>query len=691
MNDSDQLHALAEKAGISIHWDAYDGTPQQVSDEALCSLLAALGLPADSEADIKASLAKLDELEDSENLPPLITGDCNKPVGRTGQFKVGQTYALTLESGNSVTGKVDGNGQLAPIDTMGYHTLKIGEQQVTLAIAPERCYSIADALGRPEPRTWGLAVQVYSLRRPGDGGLGDLKALEEFVCSAAKLGADAVAISPLHAMFSADGNRYSPYSPSSRMFLNILNASPAAILGEEALKHALDKTGLAQEWSRLEGLEMVDWPAVAKTRLRVLRALFMDFRVKSGELQDDFKAFRQQGGEALENHCRFEALHASFAHGTAAPSWQHWPKEYQDPQNPAVATFAETHAQDVEFYAFTQWLAARGLESAQKAAQASGMKIGLVADIAVGADGGGSQAWSRQEELLSSVSVGAPPDLLNQRGQGWGISAFSPSGLQRHGFRAFLEMLKANFAHAGGVRIDHVMGLQRLWLVPEGASPADGAYLSYPIQDMLRLVALESWRNECIVMGEDLGTVPEGFRERLMEKSIMGMQVLMFERDEDQNFKDIEDWNNTSIAMTTTHDLPTMTGWWIARDVEWQARLEQLAEDTTEEKEKQKREEDRQRLAKTLGLKDTSPDSAKAAVDACISHIGKTPAPLVILPVEDALGLEEQANLPGTIDSHPNWRRRWPDQASTLLNNETPKRRLQLLAAARQEAESHSS
>jgi 4-alpha-glucanotransferase len=690
MSDSNQLHELAEKAGITIHWDAYNGEPQQVTDEALKQLLAALDLPAETEADIKASLTKLDELDDAENLPPLITGDCKKPVGRPRQFKTGESYTLTLEGGERTSGKVDQNGQLAPIETMGYHTLELGTQTVTLAIAPERCYSLADALGKPEPRTWGLAVQVYSLRRAGDGGLGDLKALEEFVRSAAGQGADAVAISPLHAMFSADGNRYSPYSPSSRMFLNILNAAPAAVLGEDAVKHALDKTGLAHEWERLEALDMIDWPSVAKTRLRLLRALYMDFRVKSGDLQDDFKTFRQKGGEALENHCRFEALHASFAHGTSAPSWQHWPQEYRSPKSPAVAEFAKTHAQDVEFYAFTQWLAACGLKAAQNAAHESGMKIGLIADIAVGADGGGSQAWSRQEELLSSVSVGAPPDLLNQRGQGWGISAFSPAGLQRNGFRAFLEMLKANFAYAGGVRIDHVMGLQRLWLVPEGASPADGAYLTYPIEDMLRLVAIESWRNQCIVMGEDLGTVPEGFRERLVDKAIMGMQVLMFERDEDQNFKDVSEWNNTSIAMPTTHDLPTMTGWWIGRDIEWQARLEQLAEDTTEEKEKEHRKEDRTRLAKAIGLDNADLSNVEKVVDACIRHIGLTPAPLVILPVEDALGLEEQANLPGTIDSHPNWRRRWPDQASTLLDNETPKRRLQLLVTARHEAESHS-
>ncbi|KTT37770.1 4-alpha-glucanotransferase [Pseudomonas rhizoryzae] len=682
----DRLEQLAKAAGIAIEWTAYDGQRQRVSPEALRNLLKAIELPADSDADIEASLRKLAEVGDKDHLPPLITALVGKPVGTPDQFKSGVRYQVQLEGGERLEGTVDARGQLPAIEQPGYHQAEIDGRPLTLAVAPERCYTIADATGDEHARLWGLAVQLYSLRREGGSGAGDLQGLVQLAKAAASKGADALAISPLHAMFSADGSRYSPYSPSSRVFFNVLYAAPELVFGADRVHQAMERAGLQAEAERLEQLELIDWPALAKLRLRLLRTLHLDFRTADGELRQRFETFRREGGEALENHCRFEALHASFTQGEASPSWQHWPPQYRDPKNPAVAEFAEHHAQDVEFYAFTQWLASEGLAAAQRQCRDAGMHIGLIADIAVGADGGGSQAWSRQEELLASVTVGCPPDLLNQKGQGWGISAFSPTGMVKHGFRAFIEMLRANFAHAGGVRIDHVMGLQRLWLVPEGASPADGAYLSYPIDDLLRLVALESWRYRCVVMGEDLGTVPEGFRERLAERAVMGMQILLFERD-GKAFKAAKAWSATAMGMPTTHDLPTLTGWWQGRDADWQEKLGLLPDGTSREDQLAERAEDRRHLAKVLHLEDTSVDNVEAAVDAAIDFIGRTPAPLIILPVEDALGQLEQANLPGTTNEHPNWLRRWDAPADRLLDAATPERRLSVLSAARNNPE----
>jgi len=682
----ERLEQLAKAAGIEIEWTAYDGERQRVSPAALRNLLKAIELPADSDADIDASLRQLAQVGDKHHLPPLITAQVGQPVGVPDQFKRGVGYRLQLESGERRDGSVDAQGQLPAIDEPGYHQADIEGTQLTLAVAPERCFTIADATGDEHAHLWGLAVQLYSLRREGGSGAGDLHGLVQLARAAAAKGADALAISPLHAMFSADGRRYSPYSPSSRVFFNVLYAAPELVLGAEAVRKAADRSGLRAEAERLEQLELIDWPALAKLRLRLLRTLHLDFRTAASELHERFAAFRREGGEALENHCRFEALHASFTQGDASPSWQHWPQQYRDPKSPAVAEFAERHAQDVEFYAFTQWLASEGLAAAQRQCRESGMQIGLIADIAVGADGGGSQAWSRQEELLASVTVGCPPDLLNQKGQGWGISAFSPTGMVKHGFRAFIEMLRANFAHAGGVRIDHVMGLQRLWLVPEGASPAEGAYLSYPIDDLLRLVALESWRHRCVVMGEDLGTVPEGFRERLAERAVMGMQILLFERD-GQTFKSAAQWSSTAMGMPTTHDLPTLTGWWQGRDADWQEQLNLLPDGTSREDRLAERAEDRRHLAKVLGLDDTTEANVEQAVDAAIAFIGRTPAPLIILPVEDALGQLEQANLPGTTDEHPNWRRRWDAPAERLLDAPIPERRLRVLSSARNNPE----
>ncbi|HCL75914.1 MAG TPA: 4-alpha-glucanotransferase, partial [Pseudomonas sp.] len=234
--------------------------------------------------------------------------------------------------------------------------------------------------------------------------------------------------------------------------------------------------------------------------------------------------------------------------------WRQWPERYRTPENPAVQRFAEENADEVSFYAFCQWLIARGLERAQAAARGAGMAIGLISDLAVGADGGGSQAWSRQDEVLAALSVGAPPDILNRNGQSWGIAAFSPWGLKAHGYRAFIEMLRANLAHAGGMRIDHVMGLMRLWVTPVGAGPEHGAYLNYPFDDMLRLLTLEAWRHNAVILGEDLGTVPEGLREKLVARRILGMRVLLFERDGNARFRPTSEWSSDALATTTTHD-----------------------------------------------------------------------------------------------------------------------------------------
>ncbi len=596
---------------------------------------------------------------------------------------------IHLEDGAVLSLKLDAHAVLPGLIPVGYQHVSIDGLQFTLAVAPAHCHSVAHAVDSPTPRAWGLSVQVYSLRRPGDGGFGDTLALENLVRVAGERGADALAISPLHAMFANDTHHYSPYSPSSRLFLNSLYASPGAILGERALRAAIDATGLAEPLKALEQLPLIDWPAAAKARQRLLQALYEGFCQGEHPLHEDFSSFRHAGGEALENHCRFEALQETCAAQGVSLDWRQWPAHWRDPRSSALAEFAEQNAGRIGFHAFCQWLITRCLERAQTAARSSGMGIGLIADLAVGADGGGSQAWSRQDELLASLTVGAPPDILNRAGQGWGISAFSPEGLVRNGFRAFIEMLRANFAHAGGLRIDHVMGLQRLWVIPNGAPPSDGAYLYYPVDDLLRLLTLESHRHQAIVLGEDLGTVPEGLREKLSARSILGMRVLLFEQDHNVRFKPILDWPDNALATTSTHDLPTLNGWWHGRDIDWNARLG-LTDSHGEQQWREHRQREREGLRRALS---EDPQNFREerhetdeVLDASVRFLGHTRAPLVLLPIEDALGLDEQANLPGTLDSHPNWRRRLPAHSETLLDEPDAARRLEMLACARLQA-----
>ncbi len=681
---SDALLAeLADAAGLGIDWTDANGRPQRVSPEAQRRLLEALGHPAADLRQIESSLAELKQRAAEAATPPLLTAELGQPIPIPGQ-RADSAYTLTREDGETLSGRLDDQARVPAIDLPGYHRLEIGDQRVTLAVAPPACRSVEELCGKRH--AWGLTAQLYALRRPGDGGLGDTRALEDLARHAANLDADALAISPVHAMFAAARDHYSPYSPSSRLFFNVLHAAPGAVLGSDAVARAVAACGLQDEMARLERDELIDWPAVSEARQRLLAQLYRDFRESDGGLLGDFTAFCDLGGDALLQHCRFEALHGHMLRRGESGDWRDWPEALRDPRNPAVTRFAADYADEVGLHAFGQWLIARGLENAQTVATGAGMGIGLIADLAVGTACSGSQAWTRQDELLPRVTVGAPPDILNRAGQNWGVSAFSPDGLRRHGFRAFIEMLRANLAHAGGIRIDHIMGLQRLWVIPHGAAPQDGAYLRYPLTDLLRLLALESHRHRGLVIGEDLGTVPEGLREELARRNILGMRVLLFEQ-QDGRFVAPRQWPRDALATSTTHDLPSLKGWLAGHDIDWRLRAGHSHADQ-EDGDRAERRRERAALIEALGEHAGLADGedADACLEAAIGYLGGTPAPLVLLPLEDALGDDQQPNLPGPGDDHPNWRRRHALPVRELLDTEATRQRLQRLADARREA-----
>ncbi|MEX3824914.1 4-alpha-glucanotransferase, partial [Paraburkholderia sp. BR14262] len=323
----------------------------------------------------------------------------------------------------------------------------------------------------------------------------------------------------------------------------------------------------------------------------------------------------------------------------------------------------------------------------------AGMAIGLVADLAVGCDGAGSHAWSLPQDMLQRVSVGAPPDIFNQAGQSWGLTTFSPRAMHNNGFRAFIDMLRAAFAHAGGVRIDHILGLRRLWLVPEGESARHGAYLRYPFDDLVRLIALESWRHRAIVIGEDLGTVPPGLRERLAAHGLYGIRVLWFEHD-GKGFLAPARWDPHGVATTTTHDLPTVAGWWSGADIDWRNRIGQTLPRADGRDpvalDRARRATDRVALWHALqhsGLapRDTEPPPAdEPPVNAALAYVAATHSPLVTCPLEDLLALSDQPNLPGSIDEHPNWRRRLPLPVETLFADPAVAARVEAVVRARE-------
>ena len=312
------------------------------------------------------------------------------------------------------------------------------------------------------------------------------------------------------------------------------------------------------------------------------------------------------------------------------------------------------------------------------------MAIGLITDLAIGVAPHGSDVWCRPDQMLHGLTIGAPPDLLNPRGQDWGLTSFSPHGLIACGYDSFLDMLRTALRYAGGVRIDHVMGLARLWVMPRGARPGQGAYLRFPVDDLLRLVRLESWRHRAIVLGEDLGTLPDGFRSRLVDDGLCGLRVLWFERD-DGRFLPPATWDRQAVAMTSTHDLPTVAGWWSAQDLLWRERLGL----NISPQDRADRETDRQALWSAFCQSGavTGPvppaEMPAEATDAACAHLGGAACDLALLPLEDALALVEQPNVPGTTDEHPNWRRRLDAPASALLDPPEVAARLAAIAAAR--------
>jgi 4-alpha-glucanotransferase len=676
------LKALARRAGIALEWRDYANKRHVVSIETVCRILSALGFAVGTAAEIAESRKQLE----SNTLPPLITATAGTSIALPiAVDKLPRSSRVTAEDGTIIPVEIEAarrGARLRGIEMPGYYALEIGDERITLAIAPPRCFTITDIVGRE--RLWGLAVQTYGLRSNGDCGIGDVAGVAGLAGEAAKLKADALALSPMHALFSANPTAFSPYSPSNRLFYNPLLADPKPLFGNDRVAKALTHSGALAESDKRAECSLIDWPKASAVKLRMFRRLLDDFLSvdlsadATTALGKDFLRFCEAGGALLQGHAVFEALHAARVRADGAGShWRAWPASLRSPHSEEVRRFACENATDVQFHCFLQWVADRSLAAAHQATKNAGMRVGLISDLAVGMSNDGSHAWSNQHDVLGELQVGAPPDLYNHNGQNWGLTTFSPWALRTGGFAPYLATLRAALRHAGGVRIDHVMGLLRLWVIPNGAGPKEGAYLAYPLDDLLRLTALESLRHQAIVIGEDLGTVPSGFRETLSQAGIYGMQVLWFERKRDR-FLAPQDWSAESAAMTSTHDLPTVAGWWSGHDIEARRALD-LVPDYDAEK---ARQGDRKTLwrafegAKAVAGDMPAPGEPDRAVDAALEFIAQTPAQLALIPLEDALGLEEQPNLPGTIDEHPNWRRRYPAEATELLEPAEIRKRL---------------
>jgi len=633
-----QIRTLARAVGLANRWQDVEGEWHEVATDDLAAILQALDYPAGTAADRKRSRDRL--VAERDAAPTFLSGDVGRSLALPRSLRNMGTATIRLESGGTLT--VDlGAGRLPAQLEPGYHRLHIQDREITLAIAPARCHALG---GGP---AWGPAIQIPSLR--GDSPFGTFDDLRQAAGLFAQAGADLVAISPVHALYPGGKTHFSPYAPSSRLFLN----SALAIAPAEAASG-----------------DLIDWPHARDAALAQLREAF------DALSQGDRQALEEHARQhpALKRHALFDALHLRH---DALP-WQDWPPAFHDPEGSAARDFARDNPDEVALHIFAQVNAERRLAAAQEQARVKGMRIGLIADLAVGVDPGGSDVWSNPEAFLRHLTIGAPPDPLGPTGQNWGLTTFSPAGLRSESFAPWIATIRAALRHAGGLRIDHIFGLQRLWIIPEGAKSSRGAYLSYPVDDLLRILTLESHRAGSVIVGENLGTPPEGFGKRMAARGIIGMKVLWFERTEDEGFAAPSDYPHLSMAMTGTHDTPTVAGWWQGRDLEWQAGFrspQDMKAATTS------RRRDRKRLWKRLaGEALPFPEVASdQVVDAAIAHVAAAPSQLKVVPMEDYLGLEDQPNMPGTLDEHPNWRRRLPDRIENLLKRPDVARRAAML------------
>lgn len=517
---------------------------------------------------------------------------------------------VTLEDGTEL-GRVE---RLPPDAPIGYHHLRAGDHQQVLLTGPGRCPSPGD------PR-WGWTVQLYATRSSESWGIGDLADLRELAGWSRGLGAGLLVVNPLNATTPVVPVQPSPYFPSSRRFHDPLYLRVEAVPGARAVGERLAR--LAAAGRALNGGTRIDRDAVFTLKLDALAAIW-DARPPTHGLD----AYRAEMGPSLREWATFATL--AERHGAG---WSHWPEELRRPGSPGVARFATDHADRVAFHEWVQWL----LDEQMRRAAA---ELPLVVDVPVGVDRDGADAWAWQDVMALDASIGAPPDRFNVAGQDWGLPPFIPGRLRAAGYEPFVQTLRAALRHAGGLRIDHAMGLFRLWWLPFGEDPRHGAYVRYPSDELLEILTIESGRAGAVVIGEDLGTVAPGIRRELRRRGVLAYRLAYFERRPPARYP------RASLAAVGTHDLPTIAGTWLGTDLEVQRRAG-LEPDTAGLALL------RARLARAAGV------APSVALDEVIlaAHraLAASPAAIVVASLEDAARVEERPNLPGTVDQHPNW------------------------------------
>ncbi|GHE78069.1 4-alpha-glucanotransferase [Thalassotalea profundi] len=694
-----QIKHLAELVGFHQSYVDCFGRYIPANEEAEYALLTAMGYKLDNEQLLKQSINYLEQREWLNILPSAHIAKLEESVHQVSISLPADScddisYNIQLEKGENTSGvtKLSQLKQVAvkelnnkqyikyllqlPELEMGYHilTIEVGEYKDScpLIFAPKTCYSPQEA---SKEKIWGYAAQLYSLTSENNWGMGDFGDLLSLVELSAKQEASVIGLNPLHPLYQNNPAHRSPYSPTSRCFLNTLYIDVKQIPNYQTCETAqllVNSHEFKNKVNYARNCELIDYTAVSDIKFSVIEILYQDF-IKNNNcaLTEEFLEFKAQGGDDLKRLATFEALYEHFRKiDEHAFGWSAWPEAYQQPSNAAVMEFQQLNAERINYFTYVQWLAHRQLKNVADTAKERGMPIGLYMDLAVGCDGSGVDIWSDKEMYVPGAAVGAPPDAMNVLGQDWGLTPINPVALQEQGYLPLAKALRSNMQYAGALRIDHILGLMRQYWVAPGMAADQGVYITFPFDDILRIIALESRRNNCVVIGEDLGTVPEGFSEIMEAAGLLSYKVLFFERWESGYYKRPELYPAQSMVTISTHDLPTMAGWWTGRDLAWRQQLNLYPNEEMGIADRKSRIDDRGLLLaalQDLGVIDNNnlPDQSPAKMNkelglAVQKFLAQAPSHVQLIPLEDALEIHEQVNIPGTIDEHPNWKQKLP-------------------------------
>ncbi len=665
------LVELAQRYGVATEYDDWTGHRTTVPETTLVAVLEALGVAAGTEADRAAALTAHEREYWQRSLPPIVIGRAGQPTAFWVHVTHGDPVDVTLrlEDGSVRTGLRQLENNRQPFDVgdrlvgeatfelpaelpLGYHrlVLRVGEFHTeTPVVVSPASLSVPARLG--DRRGWGLSVQLYSIASRNSWGVGDLTDLTDLaVWSAAAHHADFILVNPLHAAAPIAPMEPSPYLPTSRRFVNPLYLRVEAIPEYAAARHRGRIRKLRTTvHERAQRRELIDRDNVWAAKSAALKQVYRVPRSAGRELA--YNAYRAREGAALEDFAIWCAL--TEIHGA---DWHNWPLELQHPHSPEVAAFAAANPEAVDFHRWLQWQLDDQLTAAQATAVQAGMALGVLGDLAVGVDPDGADAWALQDVLALGVTAGAPPDEFNQLGQDWSQPPWRPDRLAEQAYEPFRALVSMALRHAGGLRIDHIIGMFRLWWIPKGAAPTEGTYVRYHHDAMIGIIALEAHRAGAVIVGEDLGTVEPWVRDYLRDRGLFGTSILWFEADGNGAPLPAERWREYCLSSVTTHDLPPTAGYLAGEHVRLRQELGLLTRPVEVELAEDRAAQDAWLAElRRVGLLEPD-DGPEEIVTALYRYLGRTPSKLLTLSLADAVGELRTQNQPGTTDEYPNWR-----------------------------------